>query len=184
MYFRRVASTSGLAVAILLAVGRVAYGQSNNIVASVTITAPIVTGSGVRPLAFGTIPVNTTTSVAPGPTTSSGQFTINGLRSQNRIDVTFGLPAELRNVNEPTFTVPISFAGPTAMGCLEYNPPQTDCSSWDPTLNGGTHRVKGPFWVGGRTGTVHIYIGGSVTPPSDAAAGLYTGTITLTYAAL
>lgn len=157
-------SISILAAAALMAMPVAATAQSSatltataNVLAPVTVTAP-------QGLLFDGVLPGVAETVDPNDGTNAGQFVISG-NDGSEVELDFGtLPTTLAGPGDP---LAISFgagsAGWGTSGSLTLFDPEA--ASITTTLTGGA---------------LDVFIGGTVDPAFDQAAGAYTGTITLT----
>jgi hypothetical protein len=141
------------AAAALLAVSRPAAAQ-------ISVTA-------IRNLNFGPVIVGVPTSIGPSHPTRSGQFRLVAPLLRN-VRFRFTLPSRLNGPQNAR--LPISFGGndAIALGQGATSVPVT----FDP-------RVQQTFQIVTST-TIHVFIGGRVTPSNNQRQGNYTGTITFT----
>lgn len=146
------------AAAALLALPGAISGQSTTaqIDAIATVVAPIDVQAGVD-LDFGVVLPGVPTQVLP---VDGGTFTVAGAINQDVI-VTFVLPPVLL---AGALSMPVSFDGGYGTGAPD--------TALDPTI-GSTLNT-------GATGGWNVFLGGTVTPAPDQAAGDYAGTVTLT----
>ncbi|HEX8394385.1 MAG TPA: DUF4402 domain-containing protein [Longimicrobium sp.] len=152
---------------------------------SLTILFPPLLTVGVRPLQFGTvIPGAGAVTVLPN-TPRSGEWRLSGIRNRKSIDISFTLPTVLTNAQGRT--MPISFNGNYAATC-EIDTVTNGCEAgtymaWNPvttpSMRDFPERAK-PGRPKFTTTDYKVFIGGQVTPPANAAAGKYTGTVTIT----
>lgn len=148
------------AAAALLALPGAISAQSNTaqIDAIATVLSPIDVTAGVD-LDFGQVLPGVPTQVLP---VNGGTFTVSGAADQDVI-VDFDLPLTLA---DGTLTMPVTFdAGYGAGAPVTGLDPNADVT------------------VGlGATGGWDVFLGGTVLPAVDQAAGNYAGTVTLTVA--
>jgi hypothetical protein len=154
-----------LAVAALVLTGTALQAQSNN--ASITATANVLTPInvlGAQPLSFGNVFPGVNKSIAAMDLTNAGRFDVTGQVSA-AVNLSFALPATLGSAGN---TMPIaSYAGVYAQnssqtGGIGFSP----SAGVSPSLN-----ASGQLWV---------WIGAQVQPATNQAAGVYTGSITMT----
>lgn len=181
-----------LLAAALLATGSSAAAQQLAVGAAVPVASP--TGGGTRNLTFGTVTpltgasaqVDVPAAVAPlGPSVQSGEFRFD-VTSANGVDFQVTVPAALTSGALPS--LPVSFNGPQYGAYCVTEGGACALTGFDPTgpglvrvceqtrPNGTCHpaRVFDP-------GTeLAVYIGGRLTVPPSARAGIYTGVITFT----
>jgi hypothetical protein len=154
-----------MVAAVLSLTASVAQAQSANILATANVfQAMTVTGS--RDLDFGDVfpGVNKAIGIA-APT--SGQFTLAGQSSAN-VNLSFTLPANLVNGGN---NLPIG----TWTGCHNTSNATAGCTSFTPSAANTASQFSG-------TGGLWVWVGGTVSPAANQAAGTYTGTVTLTAA--
>jgi hypothetical protein len=150
-----------------------AQTATGSITVSARVVEPPLTGSGVRPLDFGTIVPGSSVTVQPqGP--SSGAWEIGGLVRRDRVDFTFELPPSL--TNEHGSSIQLSFAGNYAGSCRPRNNQPCEWVLWDPRspyqLNfNGQWRVS--------DGNLLVHLGGIASAESLQGIGTYTGTVRL-----
>lgn len=146
------------AAAALLALPATVSGQSTTaqIDATATVVAPIDV-QAVADLSFGVVLPGVPTQVLP---VDGGAFTVAGAIDQDVI-VDFTLPATLA---AGALTMPVSFDGGYGAGAPD--------AALDPTIDSTLNL--------GATGGWDVFLGGTVTPAPDQAAGDYAGTVTLT----
>lgn len=160
------AKTSTAFVAACLMTASNASAQSANINVTATVFQAI-TVSGFRALDFGNVFPGVNKIVAPDAATS-GRFDATGQTGAN-VNMTFTLPTNLVNgVNN----LPI---GPWT-GCWDTdNNPAAGCSAFVPSAGA----TAATFSAGG---ALFVFVGGTVAPAANQAAGAYTATVTLTLA--
>jgi hypothetical protein len=141
------------------------YSQTQTYTISVTSTviAPLAFGTQ-RNLEFGNVNKNASKHILPTDITS-GKWEITGQANKN-IQIDFTLPATLSSSGN---TLGLSFDG-TDAGYTE-NPDGTSQVNYSPV-----QRISPTI---GSTGKMYVFIGGTVTAPSNQAAGSYTGSITI-----
>jgi hypothetical protein len=161
-----VAASAAAIAAALLCFTAVGQAQTAGIGASARVLR-VITVAGARTLAFGNVlpGVARTVGVAAG---TSGRFTLRGQNGAN-VNLRFTLPSNLTN---GASTLPIG--------------------SWTGYVNtvnntGGAGRAFTPSAAAtaatfSASGRLFVFIGGTVTPAANQAAGSYTGTVTLTAA--
>ena len=154
-----------LVVAALALAGTALQAQSNN--ASITATASVQTPInvvGAQPLSFGNVFPGVNKTVVAMDLTNAGRFDVTGQASAP-VTLSFTLPATLGSAGN---TMPImSYAGvyaqnSTQTGGIGFSP----SAGVSPSLN-----ALGQLWV---------WIGAQVQPATNQAAGVYTGSITMT----
>jgi len=119
--------------------------------------------TGRRDLDFGTMIAGVPTSVLP---TAGGFFLINGVRGAE-IQIQLTLPGAL---DGPGGSAPLTF-GPTD-GAHGNSPATGSSTVFDPRL---------PFIATlANSGRYYVWLGGTVSPPSQLTGGTYTATVALT----
>lgn len=175
-----------LALVTLLSAAPVAasaqLGITSGVAATIDILFPAVTGSGVRPLSFGTVVPGTTVSAAPR-TAQGAEFRIAGLLGRKSVDLTLTLPTALTGPGGAT--VPLSFAGTNAAACeldLLSICQTASLVSWDPVATPTTRIRPTKFGPGPKVfvnDQLALYLGASVSPPATQRAGRYTASATV-----
>ena len=155
------------ALALILTGAVAAQAQSNN--ASISVTATVqqpINVTAANALAFGNVlpGVNSTVGVASA---NAGRFDVIGQVS-TPVTLSFILPADLSDGLGNLLPIG-SFTGnhnttnsPTVTGFTPANAPAT----FGATLSG--------------TGTLFVFVGATVSPAVNQAAGAYTGSVTMT----
>jgi hypothetical protein len=154
-----------LAVAALILTRTVAQAQTNN--ASITATASVQTPInvvGAQQLAFGNVFPGVNKTVAATDLTNAGRFDVTG-QASTPVTLSFTLPATLSSGGN---TMPIvSYTGVHAQDNVQTaGTGFAPASGATPTLN-----ASGQLWV---------WVGAQVQPATNQAAGVYTGSITMT----
>jgi hypothetical protein len=152
---------------------------------SLTILFPPLVGVGVRPLEFGFLMPGTGPVTVLPNTPRSGEWRLSGIRNRKSIDISFALPANL--VSASGRTMPIDFNGSFAATC-EINTPGNACDmatymTWNPVTTPSMRDLPERARPGRpkfTTTDYKVFIGGRVNPAANTAAGVYTGTITIT----
>jgi hypothetical protein len=152
-----------VAAAFLVLPMAVAAQASGNLTASANVLQPLSV-AGTEDLDFGSVFPGVSSTVLPSDV-SAGRFDIAG-ENNAEVDINFSLPTTLDGA--ASATIPISFG--------------TTSAAW---VAGG-----GPFPFDPNTGTTQnldagsmiVFLGGTVDPAFDQAAGLYTNTVTMTVA--
>jgi hypothetical protein len=161
----RTASRFNLAVVALVLTGTALQAQTNN--ASITATASVQTPInvvGAQQLSFGNVFPGVNKTVAASDLTNAGRFDVSG-QASTPVTLSFTLPATLGSAGN---TMPIvSYTGVHAQnnaqtGGIAFAP----ASGASPSLN-----ASGALWV---------WVGAQVQPATNQAAGVYTGSITMT----
>jgi spore coat protein U-like protein len=154
-----------LVVAALVLTSTAAQAQTNN--ASITATASVQTPinvAGVQQLDFGNVFPGVNKPVAATDLANAGRFDVTG-QASTPVTLSFTLPATLSSAGN---TMPIvSYTGVHALnaaqtGGVGFAP----ASGASPTLSG--------------TGALFVWVGAQVQPATNQAAGVYTGSITMT----
>ena len=160
------ASKAALAT-LVLALGAVALraqGVNGSISATATVQSPI-TVTGAQNLAFGNVFPGVAKTVAYSDATNAGRFDVTGQGSA-AVTYSFTLPTNLtssgNNLPIASWTGYLNTANSTAGGSA-ITPSATPAGA---TLSAG--------------GALYVFVGATVTPPSNLPAGSYTGTVTLT----
>lgn len=155
-------------LSLLGAVVAAAQAQTNN--ASIQATADVqqpVNVAGAADLAFGAVfpGVDKTMTVTDG---GAGRWSVSG-QSAASVELTFSLPAALTN-------------GPNSLAIGTYT------GHWNNTVvspTGGTSFTPSAgattATLGG-AGQLYVYIGATVSPTTNQAAGNYTGSLSMTVA--
>lgn len=163
---RTITRVSAVLAAILSLAASAAQAQSANISATATVfTAMTVTGA--RPLAFGNVFPGVASTIPSTDPANSGRFDLTGQNSAN-VNLTFTLPA---NLTSGANNLPIG----TWSGCSNTTNTVTGCSAFTPSAAATARAFSG-------TGALFVFVGGTVTPAANQAAGSYTGTVTMTAA--
>jgi len=153
-------------VAALFSLATVAQAQSANINATATVFQAM-TVTGARTLDFGNVFPGVAKAVAVAAATS-GRFDLTGQASAN-VNLTFTLPVNL--VDAATNTLPIG----TWTGCTNPTNSTASCTAFTPSAAASPSAFSG-------AGALFVWVGGTVTPAGNQAAGVYNGTVTLTAA--
>lgn len=152
-------------VAAFLSLASVAQAQSANINATATVFQAM-TVTGARDLAFGNVFPGVAKAVGVAAATS-GRFDLTGQASAN-VDLTFTLPA---NLTSGANNLPIG----TWTGCTNGTNTTTGCTAFTPSASATSTAFSG-------AGALFVWVGGTVSPAANQAAGSYTGTVTMTAA--
>jgi hypothetical protein len=173
------------ALLLLLAAPRVLCAQAGitaGVATTLDILFPAITGSGVRPMNFGTVVPGTTTTVAP-QTPQGAEFHIGGLLGRKSVDITLTLPASLSGPGGAT--IPLSFAGANAAACEldALGVCQTaSLVSWDPVAKPTTRVRPTKFGPGPKVfvnDQLALYLGASVSPAASQRPGHYAASATV-----
>lgn len=156
---------SAILASILSLVTAGASAQSANITATANVFAAI-TNTGARTLDFGDVFPGVAKAIAVGDATS-GRFDLTGQASAN-VNVSFTLPANLVNGAN---NLPIG----TWTGCTNGTNTTTGCTSFTPSAATTATAFSG-------AGALFVWVGATVTPAANQAAGTYNGTVTMTAA--
>jgi Domain of unknown function (DUF4402) len=154
-----------LVVAALVVTGTAVRAQSNN--ASITATATVQTPINVvaaQQLNFGNAFPGVNKTIPATDLVNAGRFDVSG-QASSPVTLSFTLPATLASGGN---TMPIvSYTGVYAQNSVQTGgtafPP---ASGANPSLN-----IAGALWV---------WVGAQVQPATNQAAGVYTGSITMT----
>ena len=152
-------------VAALLSLATAAQSQSANITAT-AVVYQAMTVTGARALDFGNVFPGVAKSIAVAAATS-GRFDLTGQASAN-VNLTFTLPT---NLTSGANNLPIG----TWTGCTNATNTTTGCTTFTPSGTATPTAFSG-------TGNLFVWVGGTVTPAANQAAGTYNGTVTLTAA--
>src|SRR6266571_9521740 len=159
-------SKLSLAVLALVVIGASAVqAQTNN--ASITATASVQTPInvvGAQQLNFGNVFPGVNKTIAATDLTNAGRFDVTG-QASTPVTISFTLPATLGSAGN---TMPIvSYTGVHAQ-----NNAQTSGTAFSPVAGATpTLNASGALWV---------WVGAQVQPATNQAAGVYTGSITMT----
>ena len=153
------------AVAALLSLATAAEAQSANINAT-AVVYQAMTVTGARTLDFGNVFPGVSKAIAVADPTS-GRFDLTGQASAN-VNLTFTLPT---NLTSGANNLPIG----TWTGCTNATNTTAGCSSFTPSGSASPTAFSG-------AGALFVWVGGTVTPAANQAAGTYNGTVTLTAA--
>ena len=161
----RTASCLTLVTVALMLTGTALQAQTNN--ASITATASVQTPInvvGAQALSFGNVFPGVNKTVAATDLTNAGRFDVTG-QASTPVTLSFNLPATLASGAN---TMPIvSYSGVHAPDNAQAAPTAfAPAGGATPTLNGA-----GALWV---------WVGAQVQPATNQAAGVYTGSITMT----
>ncbi|MDX2120852.1 MAG: DUF4402 domain-containing protein [Gemmatimonadota bacterium] len=156
---------SAVVVAFLSLNAGGASAQSANINATATVFQAI-TVTGARDLAFGNVFPGVAKTVVVSDATS-GRFDLTGQSSGN-VNVSFTLPT---NLTSGANNLPIG----TWTGCTNATNTTTGCTSFTPSAGATASAFSG-------AGALFVWVGGTVSPAANQAAGAYTGIVTLTAA--
>lgn len=141
-----------------------ASAQQADIAANATVDANVDLSSG-DDLNFGNITAGTPSTVSPGDA-AAGTFSVSG--NVGNVDLSFTLPSEL---NGSVDNLPISFGGSSASwGDNAYD----SNNDFDPNDGTSVNLLQQT------DRDITVFIGGTVDPSANQAAGSYSGTVTLT----
>ena len=163
----RTASQLSLAVlALVVFSASAAQAQTNNatIQATATVQSPINV-VGFQPLAFGNVFPGVNKLVDPSDLTNAGRFDVTG-QASTAVTLSFTLPAALTGPGAP-----LPIAGYQAIRADDAA--QTTNAFFFAPGASNAATLSG-------AGALYVWVGATVTPPTNQAAGLYTGTITMT----
>lgn len=157
-----------------------------SVLARMVVLPPAVTGSGVRPVEFGTVmpgaPVaRTISSLADSTATGISLFSFAGITGARDAQLVF----TWANLTEPIsgMAIPLSLNGSYGMHCFDRKTQPAVCTLFNPGSAGGTSGTivaTPPAPPGGNSGNLRVYLGGALNPPTSLAPGLYTATISVT----
>lgn len=182
---------ASLLAIVLILTGAPVAAQQIEIAASVPVRSP--TGAGVRNLTFGVLtPISGTTqnvsvvaAVAPvSGTVQSGEFRydVAGLRG---VTFTVGVPAQLTASGAAPLAV--DFSGTQYGGYCVSRTAICTLTSFNPAAGSNIRVCRfvffgscNPFTPYPGGSVMRVYIGGVLSVPPTARAGVYTGTVTLT----
>ncbi|MBK6781801.1 MAG: DUF4402 domain-containing protein [Gemmatimonadetes bacterium] len=142
-----------------------ASAQSANINATATVYQAL-TVTGARALDFGSVFPGVAKSIVVSDATS-GRFDLTGQASAN-VNVSFTLPT---NLTSGANNLPIG----TWTGCTNPTNSTAGCTSFTPSASATPTAMSG-------AGALFVWVGGTVSPAANQAAGAYTGVVTLTAA--
>ncbi len=163
---RKFTRVSAAVVALLSLSAAGASAQSANINVTATVYQAL-TVTGAQALDFGNVFPGVAKTIAVTDATA-GRFDLSGQNSAN-VDLTFTLPATLgdgfgNNLAIGTWT-----------GCTNTSNSTAGCTTFTPSGSATASALGG-------TGTLFVWVGGTVSPTAVQAAGAYSGTVTLTAA--
>jgi hypothetical protein len=161
----RIATRVSAVLATLFSLATTAQAQSANIQALATVYQPI-TVTGARSLDFGNVFPGVAKAIAVAAATS-GRFDLTGQASGN-VNVSFTLPTDLISAGN---LLPIG----TWTGCTSPTNTTAGCTAFTPSGAATASGFSG-------AGALFVFVGGTVTPAPNQAAGNYAGTVTLTAA--
>ncbi len=156
-----------LAIAILtvLAVSKDMFAQQNTISASITAQGTVIqqiTAQGTRALDFGTDLIGGVPTSVDKASANSGKFEITG-KSSREINIDFDLPSNLSDGSGNNLA--ISFSSTDA----GYVTDGSSMTAFNPST-GTSANISA-------TGTMEVYLGGTVSPTPNQVPGYYSGTI-------
>ena len=183
--FRRLAALIVLAAALLSGEVAAARAQGTAVTGGIIVGANILNaplaGTGVRPLAFGTILPGTGAVVIAPNSASGGEWRLTGTVNRKSIDISFTLPTSLTGPGGAT--IPLNFNGNTAALCEIDTTGSCVAASyfaWDPVAT-PSFRDTPQRYKPGRPkynfDMYSLYMGGTATPAAGLRAGRYTATI-------
>ncbi len=153
---------AAIVVALILPVS--AFAVSGTINATANVLTPLSVTNGLRDLDFGDVFPGLNKSVALTDATS-GKWRIDG-EAGKEVQMSFSLPA---NLSFGGNNMPISFSA-TDAGWFDRTSSAVPCPSIPPA--GDTEFLSG-------TGEGFVWLGGTVAPAANQAAGVYTATVSL-----
>ncbi|PYP57428.1 MAG: hypothetical protein DMD44_10180 [Gemmatimonadetes bacterium] len=164
MYTASKAALATLVLGLVATAAVRAQGVNGSITATATVQSPI-TVTGAQNLAFGNVFPGVAKTIAYSDATNGGRFDVTGQGSA-AVTYSFTLPTNLtssgNNLPIGSWTGYLNTANSTAGGSA-ITPSATPAGA---TLSAG--------------GALYVFVGATVTPPSNLPAGSYTGTVTLT----
>ncbi len=155
-----------VAVCTCLASTMTAKPVSDDISATADVQTPL-TVTGSADLVFGTVFPGVNKAVAYTDAVNAGQWDISG---EAAAEVTLEFTVLPANLTSGGNNLPIVYAADDA-GHNTTDAPGT-ATDFDPAVGATADLDAG-------TGALYVWIGGTVQPPEDQAAGAYTATITL-----
>jgi hypothetical protein len=164
MYKASKMAVAALALTLTGVVSAHGQGVNGSITATATVQTPI-TVTGTQNLSFGNVFPGVAKSVLYSDATNGGKFSVAG-QGSTPVTYSFTLPANLTSGGN---NLPIGSwlgyenATNSTSGGSAITPSATPTSA---TLSG--------------SGALFFFLGATVTPPANQAAGSYTGTVTLT----
>jgi hypothetical protein len=159
---RTITRVSAVVAAVLTLGALPAKAQTANITATATVLQAI-TVTGARTLDFGTVFPGVAKAIAVAAGTS-GRFDLTGSNSAN-VNVSFTLPG---NLTSGANTLPIG----SWTGCYFGTNTVASCTAFVPSAALTATAFSA-------TGTLFVWVGGTVTPAANQTAGVYNGTVTL-----
>ncbi|HEY7029348.1 MAG TPA: DUF4402 domain-containing protein [Gemmatimonadales bacterium] len=162
---RTTTRVSAVLAAVLTLGALPAMAQSANISATATVFQAI-TVTGANTLAFGNVfpGVAKTVGAATGGA-NAGRFDLTG-QASTAVQLTFTLPG---NLTSGANNLPIG----TWTGCTNPTNTQAGCTAFTPSGAPSASAFSA-------ANALFVFVGATVTPAANQAAGNYTGTITLT----
>jgi hypothetical protein len=157
---------SALAGIALIVVAGTASAQSGTITANATVLQPL-TVTNVRNLDFGDVYPGVNKGMAYDAATS-GKFGMSGFANA-QVSFSFTLPTNLTSGGN---TLPIG----TWTGCHNTADATAGCTTFTPSASNTTTRLNVTL------GTLHVFVGATVSPPGTQAQGSYTANVTMTAA--
>src|SRR5216110_2159896 len=163
MYTASKAALATLVLALVAGTTVRAQGVNGSITATASVQSPIAV-AGAQNLAFGNVFPGVAKTVAYSDATNAGRFDVTG-QASTPVTYSFTLPATLGSAGN---TMPIvSYTGVHAQ-----NNAQTGGTAFSPVAGATpTLNASGALWV---------WVGAQVQPATNQAAGVYTGSITMT----
>ncbi|HEV2149957.1 MAG TPA: hypothetical protein VGR37_21345 [Longimicrobiaceae bacterium] len=155
---------------------------TGSLLVSATILEPPLTGVGVKPLTFGSIPPGTASVTVLPRTPAGGEWRLSGVRNRKSISISFNLPAALTGPDGAT--LPLSFNGDYAGLCEIDNSGNCEIASfiaWNPVATPTFNDTPERYKPGRRVylyDQYSVYIGGQALPQAAGQRpGRYTGTV-------
>jgi hypothetical protein len=169
---RGIAMSAGAAAIMAASAHAAAAQNSATINATATVLQPLVT-TGTNDLSFGNVYPGVTKLVGYSDATNAGRFTVTGYGGAE-VSISFTLPTDLAGPSNSALPIGSwsgyhNTANSTGAGGTEFTP----SSAQTTTRLGGTAPANG---------SLHVFLGATVTPSAAQAQGTYTGTVTMTVA--
>lgn len=145
---------------------------ARSIGARVTITTTALSIGQMQDLRFGNVVAGVPVTINSRTNTNAGAWVIHGSRNAE-VAVTLTLPTQL---STGFWNMPISFSN--TAGCWRRAPGQNGCTQYNPATT-LVRRIRNRNVP---DNTLHVWIGGTVSPAAGQHTGVYLGNITLTVA--
>lgn len=164
------------------------------VASSINVLLPAVSGSGVRPVAFGTVTPGGTRSLpasgafavpADSSATGVGAIAFTGVVGKRDAQLTFALPTSLTNT-ATLQNMPVTLNGSFGLVCWDLKAGKGNpvCTVFNPSPGGSVASIFTTTPPNQSSGDLRIYLGGRVSPGTTLGAGVYQGQITVTLARL